>query len=510
MIPLPDLFRYWAKFRPNDEALVCEDTRYSWHALLIAGEAVAAHLQQRGVQPGDRVGVLLPNSAEWAVAYVGLTLAGAVLVPLNSRFGSFELRAIADDANCAALITTPEVGQPLGDRFAIGDGDEAAIVVASPMRHGAAPASFEAVIASGAVMPPVRVDPDSLAAIFYTSGSTGLPKGTMQTHTSIAAFLMGYILPLQFTSSERALIVAPLAFTGACLSLLIPMLAIGACAVIERTLDAERALRLIEAERISFMTMVPAIWERLPQLPGWRDADLSSLRVAMTGGAPVSLALLETYRAKGVGIRQVYGCTELGAMGCTSPPLEHALAHPESVGFPQVTLEMRIVKDGADCGVGEAGELWVRGPQVMRGYWNAPEQTAAAIDGDGWFRTGDLLCRNTDGTLRMVDRLKNMIISGGVNVYPAEIERALATIDGVIESGVFGLPDAQWGERVVAMIHYDADADLNTVRGAARDLLGPLKSPREYVRCPDPLPKTVTNKIARHELPTLYAQMAHH
>jgi fatty-acyl-CoA synthase len=248
----------------------------------------------------------------------------------------------------------------------------------------------------------------------------------MQTHATMSAFLMGYILPRQFTSEDRALIVAPLAFTGACMNLLIPMLAIGGCAVIERALEPERVLRLIDAERITFMTMVPAIWERLPHLPDWAAADMSSLRVAMTGGAPVSVELLDTYRQKGVRIRQAYGCTELGAMGCTAP-VELAMARPDSVGFPQLTLKARIVRDGQDCAPGETGELWVRGPQVMRGYWRAPEATAAAFE-DGWYKTGDLLQRDADGVLTMVDRLKNMVISGGVNIYPAEVERAIAAI----------------------------------------------------------------------------------
>lgn len=503
MICLSDLFRYWAKFRPESEAVICEDTRYNWRELVAAGDAIAAALQARGVTPGDRVAILLPNSAEWAVAYVGLTLAGAALVPLNTRFGSFELRAIADDADCAALITMPSVAQSLDDRFTIGSGDPDAIVITSPIAREIAPLSFVDAVQSGQVAAPVQIDPDTLAAILYTSGSTGLPKGTMQTHATIAAFMMGYMLSLQFTSEDRALVLAPLAFTGGCLSLLIPMLGIGACAVIERNLEPERVLDLVERERITFMTMVPAIWERLPQLPQWADADLSTLRNAMTGGAPVSVPLLETYRAKGVRIRQVYGCTELGAMGCT-PPFEISMARPETVGFPQVTLQMRVVKDGRDCAPGETGELWVRGPQVMRGYWRAPELTAASFE-DGWFKTGDLLVRDEDGVLTMVDRLKNMVISGGVNIYPAEIERAIASIGGVIESGVFGMPDEQWGERVVAMIHCAGPSDPDALRAELRELVGPLKAPRDIVICPDPLPKTVTNKIARAALPELYA-----
>ncbi|QKR98382.1 long-chain fatty acid--CoA ligase [Sphingomonas sp. CL5.1] len=507
MICLPDLFRYWANFRPDDEAVVCEETRYTWRALIAAAEGVAAELQERGVQPGDRVAILLPNCAEWAVAYVGLSLAGAALVPLNPRFGSFELEAIAENADCAALVTTPAAGRSLAAHFALdGAETEDTLVIASPAARALPPTPFARAAASGALARQVATSPDQLAAIFYTSGSTGLPKGTMQTHATVAAFLMGYILSLKFTSDDRALIVAPLAFTGGCLSLLVPMLAIGACAIIEPAVDPERILHRIESERATFMTMVPAIWERLPEVPGWADADLSSLRVAMTGGAPVSRELLARFRAKGVRIRQVYGCTELGAMGCT-PPEDLAMARPETVGFPQVTLEARVVHDGRDCAPGETGEIWVRGPQVMRGYWRDEAQTAAAF-ADGWFRTGDLVTRDEAGVITVVDRLKNMVISGGVNIYPAEIERALASLPMIAECGVFGAPDPRWGEKVVALVHGPEAIDPDALRATLRELLGPLKTPREIVVSPAPLPKTVTNKIARTELPALYATLS--
>ncbi|MET0364477.1 MAG: class I adenylate-forming enzyme family protein, partial [Sphingobium sp.] len=176
MITLPDLFDYWATFRPDEEALVCEDTRYSWADLHRMGRSLAAELQRRDVRPGDRVGILLYNSAEWGVAYVGLTMAGAVLVPLNPRFGSFELRAIEGDADCAAIVTTRDAGASLSERFDLGDGDAETLIVASPHGVGEAPSDLMRVLAAGDRPVPVSVSPQNLAAIFYTSGSTGLPK----------------------------------------------------------------------------------------------------------------------------------------------------------------------------------------------------------------------------------------------------------------------------------------------------------------------------------------------
>lgn len=505
MIILPELFSYWAKFRPNSEVVVCENERYTWSQLNSAARSLAAELQRRGVHSGDRVGILLFNCAEWAVAYAGLTIAGAVLVPLNARFGSFELRSIESDAECAAIITTRAAAASLADRFILGEEAEDTLIVASPVSAGLTPSVLAEVFAARSEPTPVRYDPDALSAIFYTSGSTGVPKGTMQTHESILSYVFSYTVGLQFTSEDRALIVAPLAFTGGCLSLLIPMMLIGACSVIERSYDPARILEVTEKERITFMTQVPAIWERLPHQAGWDAADLSSLRVPLAGGAPVSVSLLEVFRKKGVRIRQVYGSTEIGAMACF-PPVELSMHHPETVGYPLPTLKARVVKDGKDCAPGEVGEFWLKGPQVMKGYWRNPAQTEEAFE-DGYFRTGDLVKMDADGAVTVVDRLKNMIISGGVNIYPAEIERALASIGFIEECGVLGVSDVQWGERVVAVIHCKTEVDIEALKVDMRGLLGALKAPREIVISSSPLPKTVTNKILRTALPDLYLSL---
>jgi fatty-acyl-CoA synthase len=427
-------------------------------------------------------------------------------VPLNARFGTLELRSIESDAECSALITTRDVGVSLAERFDLGTGEDDCIIVASRVGAGGRPTDLRDILAGSRSPSPVTIAPGDISAIFYTSGSTGLPKGTVQTNETIVAYVFGYTIGLQFTNQERALIIAPLAFTGSCLSLLIPMLLIGACSVIEKSFDPERIVSQVQKEKITFMTQVPAIWDRLPSLPGWKTADLSSVRIALTGGAPVPVSLLETYRAKGVAIRQVYGCTEIGAMACF-PPVALAMARPTTVGYPQVTLKARVVgHDGIDCAPGVVGELWLKGPQVMKGYWRKPEMTEAAFV-DGWYKTGDLVTMDADETITIVDRLKNMIISGGVKIYPAEIERALASIDCIQECGVFGASDVKWGQRAVAIIYASTPVDIDALRLEMRTLLGPLKTPRDIALSPKPLPKTVTNKISRHELPALYISL---
>jgi len=502
---ISDFAAHWARFRGEHDAIVCGATRYTWRTFHERASRVAGALQSMGVRPGDRVGILLVSSAEWPVVFVATSMAGGVIVPLNPRFGKYELRGIEEDAECRVLVSTPLHAQDLADRFEIGTGDSDDIVLC-PRRGQGGPVAYAHAVASETPHQPTHYDDDDLAAIFYTSGTTGVPKGTMHTHASIQSCIFGQTIGLGFVSSDKTLIMAPLAFTGACLSLLSPMLVVGGCAVIEPVYDPERMMQLIEAERITFITNVPAIWERLPLHPHFEKADFSSLRITLTGGAPVPVSLLKAFHPKSIVILQAYGATEGGGM-LAYPTRTWALENPSSVGIPQVTVQLRVVdSSGADAPVGEIGEIWIKGPQVMKGYWRNPDATTAAFV-EGWYKTGDLGAIDARGHITIVDRLKNMIISGGVNIYPAEVERAMATIEGVEEVGAFGQPDETWGERVVALIYSSRALDTKAVSVQARALLGAFKTPREIIVSPTPLPRTVTNKIAHKDLPTAYAAL---
>lgn len=496
---------YWAALRPDRTAIICDEQRIGWADYSRAVHSLAAGIQRCGVLPGDRVGLLLPNCAEWAILYAAIWVAGGVVVPLNHRFGAFELLGIEEDADCALLISTPLHGAPLADRFVL-DGEEEAILLAPRNGRAFPPAAYASLAAQALQPTPFDFDPESLAAIFYTSGTTGRPKGTMHSHASIQASVFAHAASWNMTADDVTLIVAPMAFTGVSLCLLTPLLIMGGCSVIERDYDPARMVRLLAQERVTFLSGVPTIWDRLPKVPDFAGADLSALTNPQTGGAPVPRSLLELYRQRGIVIRQTYGSTEAGGF-VTYPTLAQALDTPESAGMSILGLEVRIVDgEGLDCPCGVAGEIWVRGAQVMRGYWRNPEATAAAMT-DGWYKSGDIGALDDRGALTIHDRLKNMIISGGVNIYPAEIERAMASIAGVEEVGVFGMADADWGECAVALIHGCADAELDRIRAEARALLGPLKTPRAMIVSPDPLPRTVTGKIARQNLPDLHARL---
>jgi fatty-acyl-CoA synthase len=309
---------------------------------------------------------------------------------------------------------------------------------------------------------------------------------------------------------ERFLILAPLAFTGTIICVLCPLLATGSSGVVERSFDPARALDIIVRERISYMAGVPALFERVSAVPGFAQADISSITTGNAGGAPVPRALLDKFLAKGVTIRQQYGASEASG-AITSPDKDLARRCPESAGHPLPTFDLEI-RDAAGQPVpyNTEGEIYVRGPQMMQGYWRSPSANAEAFVGDGWYRTGDLGRYDPELGLFVLDRKKNMLISGGVNVYPAEVERALAHVPGVEEIAVFGMPSEAWGDEVVAVVYGPNLPDTAALSAAARDLVGVYKAPRRILRSPDPLPRTATGKVMRAGLRDLFMALDAH
>ncbi|WP_293863669.1 MULTISPECIES: AMP-binding protein [unclassified Sphingomonas] len=498
-----DFLRYWATIRPNRDVAVCGDRRLGWGGLLRDSGAVAATLQGMGVSKGDRVGLMLDNSLEWVVAYLGILQAGAVLVPLNPRYGNFEVRAIEEDAECVVLISQASLGLALGDRFSV-DGDGVLICPRNAVGQGCV--TLEESLAAGGEPEYVRLTRGDLAAICYTSGTTGLPKGAMYAHGGIIDNVFAQALAQNLTSEERALIVAPLAFTGAVICILTLMLVLGGCSVIERSFEPERVLPIITGERITHLCGVPAIWERIARLDDFETADFSGMKLGLTGGAPVPAHLISLFLQRGLVIRQTYGCTEGGGMNAVTS-LWAALERPHTCGEALISSGLMIAgPDGNAVPGNEIGEIWLRGPQTMIGYWRKPEATAEAFSGE-WFKTGDLGRIDDRGQLIVVDRKKNMVISGGVNIYPAEIERAMSMIGGIIDVAVFGIKDAEWGEKVVAVVFLAPAAVLTDIEAEASRLLGSFKVPRSIVQSPTPLPRTATNKVSRQDLPAIYQQL---
>lgn len=497
---------HWAKRRPDDMALSCEGRTISWAEIETQSAQIGAFLVERGVKPGERVGILMENSIEWCLAFIGIFRAGAIAVPFNRLFGPYELDQIARDAECTLVIScAADIGKL---HIAHDHPDPHAIHVYDPRGGGAPPVALEQILAAGRAFSDHRRSDDDGLAICYTSGTTGVPKGILLTHRSVDTMIQSLILTFGWTiGAERFIILAPLAFTGTCICVLSPLLATGGTGFIEKGVDPARALELIERERISYFPGVPALFERLAASPGFDKADISSIKTGNAGGAPVPRALLEKFARKGVIIRQQYGTSEASG-AITNPDYDLAMRCPESAGHPLPTFDLEI-RDSAGKPVppDASGEIWIRGPQMMQGYWRKPEATAEAFDADGWYRTGDLGRYDPELGLFVLDRKKNMLISGGVNVYPAEVERAMSQLPGIEEAAVLGMPSEQWGDEVVAIAYAPSIGDAAPLIEAIRAMVGPYKTPRRILLSPDPLPRTASAKIRRQGLPDLFASL---
>lgn len=488
----------WARFRPDAEALYDVGTGRRWtHAALHAeSRAWTARLQREGVRPGDRVAVLAHNRGETLALLFSCADLGAVLFPMNWRLSPAELRWQLDDCAPSVVIADDaHRGADLGGRPVLA------------MDAGPAAGADDVVHP----LPGSRLDQPW--QLMYTSGSTGTPKGALLTHGQIHWNALNTVLACDLGPDSSTLTFTPLFHTGGLNCLTTPLLHRGGRVVLAPGFDAAQALALIETERITNLMGVPTIYAMMADHPGFAAADLGSVRDALCGGAPLGLALLERYQARGIPLRQGFGMTEVGP-NCFSMPAGEALtrmqARPEDptagpagscVGLPIHHIAAKIVRaDGSPAAPGEPGELWLRGPVVCAGYWNRPEATAAAIVG-GWFRTGDVLSRDADGFFHVRGRMKEMFISGGENVYPAEIEAAILAHPGVADAAVVGVPDARWGEVGRAFVEPNTGAALDgpALKAFLQDRLARFKIPK-HVEIAPALPRTATGKLDKPAL----------
>jgi fatty-acyl-CoA synthase len=360
---------------------------------------------------------------------------------------------------------------------------------------------------AGVASPSVDVQPDDAATICYTSGTTGDPKGAVLTHRAWDATGHGWAASMGFGQKDRLLLPFPLAFTG---GFAVWQMAYwsGARLVLERAFVPDRTIELLTSEGITGFLAVPAIYQALVDHPRWSEVDLSAWRVASSGGAAVAPSLLARAQARGIPMLQSYMLTESAASG-TVLPARDATRKLGSAGIPMIHVSVRIAdEEGRPLPTGEIGEIQLRGANVMAGYWNQPEATAETILPGGWLRTGDLGRLDDEGYLFVVDRAKDMLISGGLNVYPAEIERVLIELPGVVEVAVIGVPDERWGE-TPAVIAVTAGTTLTgeQVLSACVDRLADFKLPRYLVVRDEPLPRNMSGKVLKRQLRGEYADL---
>lgn len=479
--------RWWADKIPGNRAIVVGDDATTYGEFEQWTARVALDLRARGLKPGHRVPIFAPNSLLWCAAALGIIRGGGTLVPLNYRYTAAEAKSVA--ADCSPTLVY--VG---GDKAAMLDGlgykllpiDDVAF-----LRHGE-PVSFIG-----------DHDPDAVTVIGYTSGSTAKPKGVMLTHRT----MIGYALEAVINYPEHqvgatAINVAPL-YTSAGTIQLVEFLNLGMIDFVEADFDAARALKLLIEEKVQIFGGVPTFWERIAACPGFAEADLAHLKWAACGGARVPLTLLETWREKGVILRQLYGLTEAGGNSSVMPASE-AVDHPEQCGRGGIFTKHRIVdENGNDVPLGMPGEIVVRGPGVMIGYWNNPDATSQAFFGD-WLRSGDIGIMDEKGNMRLVDRLKDIIISGGLNIWPLDIEAVINEIDAVIEVAVIAAQDDRFGETPMAIIHASGDVTVANIVDHCNARLANYKVPRYVVLSETPLPRLATGKLSKRELKETY------
>ena len=463
------------------------------YAQLAENTTRLAHgLAARGVARGDRVAFLGPNSTELVEAMFATAKLGAVFIPLNTRLAPPETAYILTDSGAKLLIAAPGfddvISAPQVQRLPV------EVVPADMVRHDG-PGGLRSQDRTPIDEP---VGHDDLFMIQYTSGTTGRPKGVMLTHGNIIWNVYNLLVDVDVRSDEVALVTAPLFHTAALNQVLFPTLLKGGTALIEAKFDPDRAIGLIEEHGVTLLFGVTSMYLALTQSPRWPNADLRTLRSALSGGAPLPVALLQAYLDRGLMIIQGYGLTE-ASPGATMLRAADGVRKIGSAGTACFFTDVRVVTPGlADVAAGEEGEVLVQGPNVTPGYWQQPAATEAAFAGDGWLRTGDLARVDDDGYLYIVDRLKDMIISGGENVYPAEVEQVLYTHPVVAECAVIGVPDARWGEVARAVVVCRGGQQVTEAELIAYldGRLARYKIPKSIVFT-DALPHTASGKILK-------------
>ncbi len=491
-----------AQLSPDNTALIFRDERWTYSELNKLTNKVAHGLHALGVNPGDRVGFLGLNHPRFFFTLFAAAKLDAIFVPLNFRLTGPELTFIIRDAGLHTLVyeeafisIVDSIRGDLSVREYVCAVEQSGARGFDSLLHDQRDADLDYPVAMSDV-----------ALIMYTSGTTGRPKGAMLTHGNIIWNNINAGLADDGTSQEISLVVAPLFHIGGLNVTPLMSFMKGATVVMEQMFEPGMVLENIEKYHITSMFGVPAMYLFMAQHPDFATRDLSSIRVLSCGGAPVPEALIKIYGARGLPFNQGYGLTE------TSPfasflPSSMATKKLGSAGIAPFFTDVKIVDDnGHHVPDGERGEIVVRGPNVMKGYWNRPDATAEVLI-DGWFHTGDVGIRDSDGYFFIVDRKKDMIISGGENVYPAEVEDALYQHPGIKEVAVIGVQDPRWGESVRAVVVPKDGVSLTEqdVIDFSQDKLARYKQPKSVVFV-DVLPRNPAGKVLKFDLREKHGQ----
>lgn len=476
---LADLIERNAAFTPDKAALHYQGTTWTYGFFSARIEALARALaSQLGIRPGDRVAVLAMNHPDYLVLLYACARLGAMLVPLNWRLAVPEQLFILSDADVRALFVAE-------DFHAVAAAVKAQVVALNVL---------DELIATNCCR---ESDPDAdwqaPLLLVYTAGTTGRPKGAVLTQQALLSNSVMSQHMHAMTSADHVLTVLPLFHVGGLNIQTTPALQLGATVTLHARFTPEDALRAIAHDKPTLTVLVPSTIQALLQHPGWQEADLSSLRAISTGSTLVPQGLVDAVQARGVPVLQVYGATETSPIAIYTR-LGGDLSRPLSTGLPGLLCEARVVDEaGQEVTAGTPGEVEVRGPNVLTEYWRNPKATEEALH-HGWFRTGDIALRDADGYFTIHDRKKNMIISGGENIYPAEIERVLLDHPHVAEAAVIGVPDPRWQEVPVALVVARTAISADDLRVFLLGQLARFKVPRDIVFVEE-LPRNALGKV---------------
>jgi len=479
------------KCYPSSTAIVDGDQRVTYRELGDNVGRMMSVLRNAGVTEGSRVAVLAQNSLQFIELWLAVPMVGATLAPLNTRLTSHELRPIIEEYDPAILFTDGDLAEARdlveSKTLVQAMGDELAALVA----------------AEEPSQPSPNVNEDDVMSVVYTGGTTGRSKGVMLTHRNRLSDALSMVIATRLTASDVWLNCSPVFHTSGTFCLL-PTFWVGATMVVENKFDPSLYADRVHAESVTVGFMVPKMIQDVLDVLEPNDPRLDTLRFLGHGGAPITEPLLKDAcdRLPGLEFASLYGSTELAPMATL---FQHQELHSgggrfASCGQPVLGVEVRVIDDSGDpVQAREVGEVAVRGPNLMKGYFRRPDATAEAIV-DGFYRTGDLGYLDEDGYLYIADRKKDMIISGGENIYSLEIETVIAEFPGVIEVAVFGRPDEVWGEAVCATVVASEEIDLEALRLLCRERLAGYKQPRHIEVVATPLPRTPAGKVSKRDL----------
>jgi fatty-acyl-CoA synthase len=483
-----------ARKSPHALAVLHRDRSFTYLELHERSLRLAARLRAAGLERGEAVAYLGPNHPAYLETLFAAGILGAVFVPLNTRLSPGEIEYCLADSGARVLIHTPGFASAAGE----------AGTALEDLQLVAVDEEFERTLSAGPAEPidePVaQTEP---CMIMYTSGTTGRPKGAVLSHGNLTWNSVNVVVDTDFAHDEVTLVSAPLFHTGALNMTCLPTILKGGTVILEEAFDEARTFELMATRHVTTLFGVPTMYQRLAAAPGFAEADLSGVRNLLCGGATVPEPLIRRYLERGLSFVQGYGMTE-SSPGALLLDAEHALSKAGTAGVPHFFTDVRLTRpDGTLVAPGEVGEVQVEGPNVMLGYWGRPVETRRVL-ADGWLRSGDLAAADDDGYVRIVDRIKDLIISGGENISPAQVESVLYQHPAVSECAVIGVPDERWGEVGRAIVVPRDPASAGEALSAellafAAERLAKYKVPKSVVFT-DSLPRTGAGKVLKSAL----------